>query len=129
MSLAEARLRRAKAKVVLGEADDPGASNRPRAQMTFEVAARKWHSHRLDALDAGHAARLLARIERDAFPVLGKLALPTVTPADVLAMVRRGTSGCSAGDAQPVLPGMPECGPSAFRQWWIADKKGGTFRA
>lgn len=89
VSLADARLRRAKAKVVLGEGGDPGASNRPRAQMTFEEAARKWHSHRLDALDAGHAARLLTRLERDAFPVLGKAALPLITPADVLAMVRR----------------------------------------
>ena len=53
VSLAEARLRRAKVQVVLGEGGDPGASNRPRAQMTFEEAARKWHGHRLNALDAG----------------------------------------------------------------------------
>ncbi len=89
VSLAEARLRRAKAKVVLGEGGDPGAGNKPRAQMTFEEAARKWHGHRLDALDAGHATRLLTRLERDAFPVLGKLGLGVITPADVLAMVRR----------------------------------------
>ncbi len=57
--------------------------------MTFEEAARKWHGHRLDALDAGHANRLLTRLERDAFPVLGKLGLSVITPTDVLAMVRR----------------------------------------
>lgn len=83
VSLAEARLRRAKAKVVLGEGGDPGAGNKPRAQMTFEEAARKWHGHRLDALDAGHATRLLARLEHDAFPVLGKLGLGVITPAGV----------------------------------------------
>jgi hypothetical protein len=89
VSLAEARLCRAKAKVVLGEGGDPGVANKPRAQMTFEEAARKWHGHRLDALDAGHATRLLTRLKRDAFPVLGKLALGVITPTDVLAMVRR----------------------------------------
>ena len=89
VSLAEARLRRVKVKVVLGEGGDPGASNRPRAQMTFEEAARKWHGHRLNALDAGHVTRLLTRLERDAFPARGKLALSVITPTDVLAMVRR----------------------------------------
>jgi len=37
----------------------------------------------------GHAARLLTRLEQDAFPVLGKLGLSVITPTDVLAMVRR----------------------------------------
>ncbi len=32
---------------------------------------------------------LLTRLERDAFPVLGKLGLSVITPTDVLAMVRR----------------------------------------
>jgi hypothetical protein len=30
--------------------------------MTFEEEARKWHGHRLDALDAGHATRLFTRL-------------------------------------------------------------------
>ncbi|WP_443026380.1 phage integrase central domain-containing protein [Sphingomonas sp. LK11] len=58
--------------------------------MTFEEAVRKWHGYCLDALDAGHATRLVTRLERDAFPVLGKLGLSVITPTDVQAMVRRG---------------------------------------
>jgi len=50
VSLAEARLRRAKAKVVLGEGGDLGAGKKPRTQMTFEETARKWHGHRFDTL-------------------------------------------------------------------------------
>ncbi|GAM02997.1 hypothetical protein SP5_122_00020 [Sphingomonas parapaucimobilis NBRC 15100] len=55
VSLAEARLRRAKAKVVLGEGGDPGAGKKPRTQMTFEETARKWHGHRFDTLDPSPA--------------------------------------------------------------------------
>ncbi len=67
---------------------DPSAGNKPRAQMTRKEAARKWHGHRLDALDAGHATRLPTRLQRDAFPVLGTLGLGVIAPAGVLAMVR-----------------------------------------
>jgi integrase len=56
--------------------------------MTFEEAARAWHKNRLEALDGGHASRLLTRLERDAFPALGARDLRSVTSGDVLAMVR-----------------------------------------
>lgn len=87
-SLADARLRRAEATVALGQGRDPGAREVSAQGMTFEEAARAWHAHRLTALDAGHAARLLTRLERDAFPAIGKTDLKAVTSADVLAMVR-----------------------------------------
>lgn len=88
LSLAAARLRQAEAKLALAEGRDPGAKERLPVVMTFETAARAWHKNRLDALDAGHAARLLARLERDAFPAFGKSDLRAVTSADVLAMLR-----------------------------------------
>jgi integrase len=89
VSLAAARLKRAEARVALGQGRDPGArEDRPRG-LTFEQAARAWYSHRLASLDESHAARLLARLERDAFPALGKHALAAVKPAEVLEMVRR----------------------------------------
>lgn len=88
VSLAAARLRRAEAKVALGQGRDPGAKEAPAAATTFEQAARAWHTHRLASLDKGHAERLMARLERDAFPALGHIDLKAVTSADVLAMVR-----------------------------------------
>lgn len=88
LSLAEARLRRAEAKVALAKGIDPGAKETAAAAMTFEEAARAWHKNRLEALDAGHATRLLTRLERDAFPALGARDLRSVTSGDVLAMVR-----------------------------------------
>lgn len=88
-SLADARLRRAAAKVALGQGGDPGAKEKGPSVTTFEQAARAWHANRLASLDAGHASRLLTRLENDAFPLLGSLDLRCVTSTDVLAMVRK----------------------------------------
>ena len=88
VGLADARLRRAEAKVALGQGLDPGARDKPTAVTTFEQAARAWHANRLASLDEGHASRLLTRLERDAFSAFGKVDLRAVTSADVLAMVR-----------------------------------------
>jgi hypothetical protein len=71
VSLAAARLRRAEAKVALGQGRNTGAKDAPAAVTTFEQAARAWHTHRLASLDKGYAERLMARLERDAFPALG----------------------------------------------------------
>lgn len=89
VGLADARLRGAQAKVALGQGADPGAKAKLPVVTTFEDAARAWHANRLASLDAGHASRLLTRIERDAFPSLGATDLRGVTSADVLAMLRR----------------------------------------
>lgn len=88
IGLAEARLKRAAAKLELAAGRDPGARPERMAVMSFERAARAWHENREASLDAGHAARTLARLERDAFPVLGETDIRAVTSADVLAMVR-----------------------------------------
>ena len=89
-SLADARLRRAAAKVALGQGNDPGAKEKDPPMTTFEQAARAWHANRLASLDPGHASRLLARLENDAFPILGASDLRSISSADVLAIVRRG---------------------------------------
>ncbi|WP_019831074.1 tyrosine-type recombinase/integrase [Sphingomonas sp. PR090111-T3T-6A] len=88
LGLAEARLKRAAARLELAAGRDPGARPDRKPAMTFEKAARAWHEHRAASLDPGHAARTLARLERDAFPALGKTDIRAVTSADVLAMVR-----------------------------------------
>jgi integrase len=88
LSLADARLRRAEAKVALGQGRDPGAKAPVRPITTFEQAARAWHKNRIASLNAGHASRLLTRLERDAFPALGSRDLRAITSTDVLAMVR-----------------------------------------
>jgi len=88
VSLASARLRRAEAKLALSEGRDPGAKVATPAAMTFEAVARDWYANRLSSLDPGHAARLLTRLERDAFRLLGAKNIRAVSSGDVLAMVR-----------------------------------------
>lgn len=87
VTLAEARQRRAEARLALARGEDPG----PKATApitSFEAAARAWHSNRIDRLEEGHAARILARLERDVFPALGHRDLQHIAAADVLAMLR-----------------------------------------
>lgn len=77
--LAAARLRRAEAKVALGQGRDPGAKETLAPIRTFEAAARAWHVNRESSLDPGHGARLLTRLERDTFPVIGSHDLRAIT--------------------------------------------------
>lgn len=87
VTLAEARLRRAEAKLALARGEDPG----PRAASPvtcFEAAARAWHGNRASGLEPGHAARILSRLERDVFPSLGQRDLKDITAGDVLTMLR-----------------------------------------
>ena len=82
------RLKQPEARLALADGRDPGAKERQAPITTFEAAARAWHTNRLGALEEGHAVRLLARLERDAFPAFGNSDLRSVTSADVLAMLR-----------------------------------------
>lgn len=87
VTLAQARLRRAEARLALAGGEDPG----PKAAapiVSFEVAARAWHDNRASALEPGHAARILSRLERDVFPALGQRDLKQISAADILEMLR-----------------------------------------
>jgi integrase len=88
VGLADARLRRAEAKVALRQGRDPGARVEVEPITTFEAAAREWHANRSASLDPGHASRLMTRLERDAFPALWMRDLRSITSADVVGMVR-----------------------------------------
>ncbi|WP_232496439.1 hypothetical protein [Novosphingobium kaempferiae] len=61
VDLGDARLERAKTKIVLVEEFDPGAGNENRKGTTFEQVGRAWHANRLSGLDEAHAWRLLRR--------------------------------------------------------------------
>jgi integrase len=87
VTLAQARLRRAEARLAIARGEDPG----PKAAapiVSFEVAARAWHDNRVSALEPGHAARILSRLERDVFPVLGQRDIKQISAADILEMLR-----------------------------------------
>ncbi|GAM07072.1 tyrosine-type recombinase/integrase [Novosphingobium sp. MBES04] len=92
ISLAVARARRDVARGLLAEGRDPGVEIAAEVQVrtnTFETVARKWHANREGGLDHAHAKRVLSRMERDVFPMLGAKPITQITAPEILAMIRK----------------------------------------
>jgi integrase len=91
-SLAVAREKRLQAKHALSLGHDPMAklTKVPQGvEGSFEAIARKWHENRKSSLDPAHALRVLSRMERDVFPVIGNMPIHSIKPPDVLAIIRK----------------------------------------
>lgn len=99
VSLVEARKRREEARELLARGIDPGEAKKERkaaaaaavlAQaMTYEVVAREWFAKHAPGWTASNRDRILARQERDVFPLLGSRPIREITAPDVLAVARR----------------------------------------
>ncbi|MEJ5978814.1 integrase arm-type DNA-binding domain-containing protein [Novosphingobium sp. PS1R-30] len=91
LSIVEARTKRDKARAVLDEGRDPGVVKKLRieenleaARSTFEKVARLWHAHSKSQWSSRHADDVLRSLERDVFPMIGKLPICDITPPLVL---------------------------------------------
>jgi len=96
VSLANARKRREAAREQLANGIDPAQSKRDMklAQMiaagnTFEIVARQWLSKTAANRAATTQEKITNWLESNVFPVIGKQAISTIGPRDVLAAVRR----------------------------------------
>ncbi len=95
ISLSVARQRREDARMLLAQNLDPGAIKKEQAtatireQETFEMIAREWHEKFSPQWDKETAGRILARLKKDTFPVLGQRAIAEITAPELLAMLRR----------------------------------------
>lgn len=96
ISLAKARKRRDEARELLADGIDPAQNKREMKQAqviaagnTFEIVARQWLSKTAANRAATTQAKITAWLEHDVFPVIGKQAISTIGPRDVLAAVRR----------------------------------------
>ena len=91
ISLAVARQKREKARALLVEGCDPGlqpASEEDAPIRNFEAIARQWHKNREEGLDPAHAQRVMSRMERDVFPVIGSSEITKIS-----ALNRAGSAG------------------------------------
>lgn len=97
VTLADARKARDKAKEQLAEGVDPSMAKRLERQLgqqvaanTFQLVAQEWleRVHQHDVVP-DHYQRNRRRLERDAFPVLGKRPLSEITAAELLTCLRR----------------------------------------
>lgn len=96
VSLANARKRREAAREQLANGIDPAQSKRDMKQAqiiaagnTFEIVARQWLSKTAANRAATTQEKITNWLESNVFPVIGKQAISTIGPRDVLAAVRR----------------------------------------
>lgn len=94
--LAEARRKRVDARAQIAAGIDPGEAKkaakrtqRLNAENSFEAIAREWHAKYASSWSDGHGARILRRLEVDAFPWIGGKPMATLTPPEVLDILRR----------------------------------------
>lgn len=92
VTLAEARAKCLAARDILRSGRNPALyrdrPSRP-AALSFEAVARMWHTSRTGSICPAHAQRVLARFERDVFPLIGGQAITSVRVAEVLDVLRR----------------------------------------
>lgn len=70
------------------EADRLAAAGLP-APDTFEAIAREWHATRREEWSASYAEKVLARLAGDVFPYIGRRHVASITPAELLEVLRR----------------------------------------
>jgi len=96
VTLAGARKGRDKARELLAHGDDPSTAKREHkaakvaaAANTFELVARQWLA--ATKADRVHSTqgKVTTWLEKDVFPFIGKMAMATIGPRDVLATVRK----------------------------------------
>jgi integrase len=96
VSLKDARNKRETAKEQLAQGIDPGvhkqavkAAVRAETEHTFEIIAREWHNKYKDSWVQLHGDKILARLEKDIFPIIGAKPVNQVTAPELLDALRR----------------------------------------
>ncbi len=92
VTLKAARGKRDAARRLLAEGADPGearkAEKRAGNEGTFKAVALEWHTKQSEKWDAGHADRVMKRLERYVFPWIGDRQIKAITSPDLLALLR-----------------------------------------
>jgi integrase len=56
---------------------------------SFEAVAREWHEARREEWSASYGEKIIARLEVDVFPHIGRRPIGAVTPPELLAVLRK----------------------------------------
>lgn len=96
VSLADARKKCLEARKLILSDIDPALDRDEKKQIkattsanTFEVVARAWHTNKLDTWQERTAKNVLHRLEKDVFPIIGKLPISEIKAPAVLEMLRK----------------------------------------
>ena len=146
VSLRAARERRDEAKAQIAAGTDPGAVKRAQLRRgaigeTFEEGTRSWHAGKKAKVTERYGGELLRRLEMNAFPLLGRKQIASITPADVLEAIRRIEKRGSLVMAQEVratisevfvwaiASGLAETDPAAVIRKALQPSVGGRYPA
>lgn len=95
-SLAKAREKRDKARRLLADGIDPGEHQKVQkaakvalSANSFEAIGREWFAKMKPEWADSHADKIMARLERDVFPWLGKRPIAELTAVEVLTTLKR----------------------------------------
>ena len=96
VGLKDARERREEAKKLIAQGVDPSeqrkatkAAIQAETADAFESIALEWFANKKSAWTEDHAMRVLARLNKDIFPVVGARPISTITPPILLAALRK----------------------------------------
>jgi integrase len=96
VTLKDAREKAAAARQTLAGGFDPGAMKKAervqtevQAANSFEAVARKWYAVRSGEWAGSYGKKIIRRLEVDIFPYIGKSPVDSITPPELLAVLRR----------------------------------------
>ena len=96
ISLKDARQKRDEAKELLAKGIDPVVQRKAvkaavRAEETnsFEVIAREWHNKHKNSWKSSHSDKILVKLEKDIFPIIGAMSINDITAPKLLDALRR----------------------------------------
>ncbi|NPT54599.1 tyrosine-type recombinase/integrase [Paraburkholderia elongata] len=148
VGLKDARAKRDDARKLLADDIDPSAHKKAvkaarieRAANTFEAVAREWFERMMADNAKSHKDKVIARLENDIFPWLGKRPIAEITAREVLACLRRieergardtahrAMQNCSAVFRYAVTIGTAETNPAAHLKGALPPARPGHFAA
>lgn len=96
VSLKDARERRDAARRLLSDDIDPSLNRKAHkasrvlaASNSFEVVAREWYERQASNWVDAHGTRIIRRLERDIFPLIGSRPISDVAAPELLDVIRR----------------------------------------
>jgi integrase len=148
VTLKRARDHRDQARELLAGGIDPSehrkatkATRAERSANSFEVVAREWFAKHSPGWAASHSDRLIRRLERDIFPVIGRRPVAEVTAPELLNMARkieargaletahRALGNCGRVFRYAIATGRAKRDPSGDLRGALPPAKGGHFAA
>jgi integrase len=96
VTLANARAKRDDARKLLANDIDPGLDKQVKkhakilsGENSFEAIAREWFTKHSPRWVASHSEKIIRRFEKDVFPWLGNRTITTISPPELLMVLRR----------------------------------------